>query len=128
MSQFRKRRTKGFARTRNYPLKNHPAFYKKLNDNYIEYVTFTHSEIVDFPEGKVKTEKLNVNINYKDPKEKGRNSYVVPRVYEGRRSDLNDELHDFRVNTSDRDLISGIFNNSKRYKVNYTSNSKKKRK
>ena len=125
MLNKRSRRKNGFARTKNYPFKNHPAFYKKLGNDYIEFITFTHSDSVDFPEGKVETKELRVNINYKDSKEKQRKSYVVPKVYESKRSALKNELHDFRVDKVDMPLIEDVFKNSKKQKINYISNSKK---
>ena len=68
-----RKRSTGWAHTKKYPHKNHPAYFRKTGQDDIEYVTFTHSEKVDFDKenkGKpiekhdvVKTRKLKVNID-----------------------------------------------------------------
>ena len=128
MVKKRSRRKKGFARTRSYPLKNHPAFYRKRGNDDIEYITFTHSENVIFDNGEIlATRELQRNINPKSIRENGKKSYAVPRVYTGKRSSLKNELPDYVIDDLDKSLIEELFNTSKRYPVSYTSNSKKKK-
>ena len=128
-------RSTGWARTKKFPHARHPAFYKKKSkNNEIEYITFTHSDEVDFDsdnENKpiehhdiVKPRKLSKNIS----KNKGdkKDSYVVPRVYEGQRSALGQNTDEFGYDNSDKAIIDDVFNNAPRYKVPFTSNSNKK--
>jgi len=60
-------------------------------------------------------------------KEIDRISYVVPRVYTGKRSSLKDEMRNYRIDKKDKNTISRIFSTSKRYPVSYTTNSKNKK-
>ena len=122
----RRKRKNGFARTKRYPLLNHPAYYRKKDTDNIEYVTFTHLEEVDLEDEKIKTIKLIVNI-CKTEKEIDKYSYVVPRVYIGKRSSLKDEIHNFSIDKIDKPIIVEIFNKSERYPIKYTNNSKNKK-
>ena len=77
----RARKSSGFAFTKKYPHENHPANYNRIGNDDIEYLTFTHSEKVDLPNGKkVKTIPLKSNIS---PSERGkRKSHVFPKVFQ----------------------------------------------
>lgn len=131
--QPRKRRSFGWAYTKKYPHLNHPAYYRKQDLDDIEYVTFTHSELVEFDDEPVpvSTRKLNYNIDKKqknNPKDSKGYSHVVPRVYQGKRSALGNETSKYRIHSEDWSLIGSIFKSGKRIKVPYTSNSSKKTK
>jgi len=68
--------------------------------------------------------KLNKNIK-KD--ENGRNSYVVPRVYEGKRSSLGKGTNEFKLDKSDYSLINSVFSNSKRVVLSKHNDFKNKK-
>ena len=135
MKKNNNRRNTGWAYTKFYPHKSHPAYFRKQGGDNIEYVTFTHSGIVDFDEHKktlpkekhdvVKTEKLLFNIG-KNKKGDSNYSHVVPRVYIGKRSSLGRGTNEFKLHKDDHPLIDLIFRTGKRYSVRTTSNSKKK--
>ena len=62
----RNRKNTGWARTKEYPHKKHPATYrrKSTGSDDIEYITFTHSPEVDFGEkGKVRTVPMLDNVS-----------------------------------------------------------------
>jgi len=132
-----RKRSTGWAHTKKYPHKNHPAYFRKTGQDDIEYVTFTHSSEVDFDKDnkkkpieqhdKVTTRMLNVNV---DRKKKGdsRYSHVVPRVYEGSRSALGTGTNKYKIDRSDEPLIDDIFQNGERFKVPHTGNKPKKSK
>ena len=132
-----RKRLTGWAHTKKYPHKNHPAYFRKKGQDDIEYVTFTHSSEVDFDKDnkkkpiekhdKVVTKKLNKNI---DSKRKGDSKYshIVPRVYEGTRSALGTGTNDYKLDNADIPLVDSIFQNAKRYKVPFTGNKPKKKK
>lgn len=42
-----KKNTRGWSRTKKYPHKRHPANYKRKVGDKIEYITFTHSPVVE---------------------------------------------------------------------------------
>lgn len=76
----RNRRNTGWARTKEYPHKKHPATYrrKSTGSDDIEYITFTHSPEVDFGEkvkayarqSVVKGRKVNIVFWFNTPKRK----------------------------------------------------------
>jgi hypothetical protein len=132
----RKKRSTGWAKTKRIPHKRHPALFRKKSGDDIEYITFTHSKIVDFDKDNkkkplekhdiVKAEPLNVNIGNDEKGEKL--SYVVPRVYDGKRSALGEGTTDYKLDKSDESLIDKIFETGKHYKVEYSGNSKNDKK
>ena len=88
----RNRKNSGWARTKEYPHKKHPATYRRKGSGSddIEYITFTHSSEVDFGErGKVRTVPMLDNIspaerkkNKAEGKKFGENrSYAYPKVF-----------------------------------------------
>ncbi len=114
----RKRKTSGWAYTKNYPHKKHPANYKYTNtySDDIEYLTFTHSSEVDLDNEKISTIPLSDNIS---PSERLKNkrtnnkkniSYVYPNVFIGKRSSLHKETNEFDPVESDKNLIATLFN------------------
>lgn len=135
---IRRRKTGGWAHTKSYPHKNHPANYRYVgngNDD-IEYLTFTHSREVVMPNGKtVITLPLCDNISIKERKEnKNKNlksyenpSYVFPMVYVGKRSALHQESKDFKPVSIDKWFIDFLFKVLPRRNITYTSNSKIKK-
>lgn len=125
----RKNRT-GWARTKKTPHENHPAFFKRDNrdSDRIKYVTFTHSQEVNLEGAVIKTIKLNNNIS-NSPKEEGRDTYVFPRVYEGKRSSLGGNASEFKFSSSeDKNLIHNMIDTMPTIKINYISNSSSKNK
>lgn len=44
---MKKKRTRGFAHTKKYPHKNHPANYEGDGGDNIVYATFTHSPVIE---------------------------------------------------------------------------------
>lgn len=122
-----RKRSTGWAKTKWYPHKKHPAFYKREGQDDIEYVTFTHSKKVTFPSGEsIDTVDLDYNIDYSN-KGDHRYSHVVPRVYKGKRSALGKDTNEYRLEKSDRDKVDKIFTTGKRYPVPHTGNSIKKK-
>ena len=104
------RKTWGWAWTKIWPHRNHPAHYRKIGDgrgkkrDEIEYMTYTHSPQVDLPDGKrVVTVCMHENVSKEERKKKQQGllapekqrSYAYPKVYHGLRSALSadtDEL------------------------------------
>lgn len=132
-----RKRSTGWAHTKKYPHKNHPAYYRKTGQDDVEYITFTHSDKVDFDKDNkskpierhdiVRTRKLNENIDKTDNK-KGEYSYVVPRVYEGKRSALGAGTNKYKLSEEDKPIVDTIFKNGKRYKVPRTGNKPQNKK
>lgn len=113
---FKKRKSKrtkqqkksGWAHTKKYPHENHPARYKKQDKDNIDYLTFTHSDVVELPNGeKVETIPLTSNI---DPSERGQtNSKVFPKVFKGKRSSLGPEAEGFSLTKEDKEIVDKLF-------------------
>mgnify|MGYP004733653303 CR=1 FL=1 len=109
-NQLKNRRgNSGWAFTKKYPHENHPAKFRKIGKDDINYVTFTHSEEVDMLDGtKVKTIPLTSNIN---KNERGKfTSYVFPKLYKGKRSALGKGTNDFSLTSTDKKLVDKLFN------------------
>lgn len=113
-----RKRSTGWARTKEYPHKKHPAAYKRKGNDDIEYIAFTHSAEVDLHDkGKVRTVPLLDNIspaerkrNKQQGKKKGENrSYAYPKVYEGKRSALGKETDEFDPVDFDKKRIGKMF-------------------
>lgn len=128
----RSRKLNGFAETKEYPHKKHPAkFKKKRGSDEIEYITFTHSDKVELDDVIVITKPLTSNIN---PKERGtlnekgepNISYVYPKVYVGKRSALGKGTDKYSLVEADKDIVNELFATLPREVVPRTSNSKKK--
>ena len=131
----------GWARTKNYPHKKHPATYRRTDsrgDN-IEYITFTHHPKVDLGNKLVYTIPLKDNIshserksNTKQGKKPGENrSYAYPKVFVGKRSMLHKETKEFEPVEFDKKRINKMFDLLPREKVTFTggnSNNKKRTK
>ena len=126
-----RKRSTGWAHTKQFPHKRHPAYFRKTGQDDIEYVTFTHSEKVDFDKDNkakpiekhdiVETRRLKVNID-KTEKNKGEYSHVVPRVYEGKRSALGAGTNTYKLAEDDKPTVDYIFKKGKRNKVPRTGN------
>lgn len=133
----RAKRQTGWAHTKKYPHKNHPAYFRKTGQDEVEYITFTHSEKVDFDKDSkskpmekhdiVITQKLSKNIDKSEAGE-GRFSHAIPRVYEGARSALGAGTNKYKLANEDKPIIDNIFKNGKRYKVAHKGNKPKKNK
>lgn len=132
-----RKRSTGWAHTKKFPHKRHPAFFRKTGQDDVEYVTFTHAKKVDFDKDNkkkppekhdvVKTRRLKVNID-KTEKNKGEYSHVIPRVYEGKRSALGAGTNKYKLSEKDKPIVDDIFKNGKRYKVPYTGSKPKNKK
>ena len=71
MSKNNRKRPTGWAWTKKYPHERHPATYRRKDGDEIEYITFTHSDEVDFGgKGKVRTVPMLDNIS---PSERKKN-------------------------------------------------------
>ena len=129
-----RKRSTGWAHTKKYPHKNHPAYFRKTGQDDVEYVTFTHSSEVDFDKDNkrkpiekhdiVTTRKLNVNID-KTERSSGEYSHVIPRVYEGKRAALGAGTNKYKLADEDKPTVDDIFKNGKRYKVPHTGSKPK---
>ncbi len=113
------RRNTGWAHTKKYPHKNHPATYRRRGNDEIDYITFTHSDEVQLPnKKKVKTIPLSDNVSKQereDNKRKGlkqgeNKSYAFPKVFRGKRSALHSETKDFSLTKEDKKLVDKLFN------------------
>ena len=134
----RKRKFSGWAHTKSYPHKSHPATYRRKNSKSddIEYITFTHSPEVDLGNKKVRTVPLLDNIN---PDERCRNktqgkkfgenrTYAYPKVFVGKRSALHEEINEFDPVAFDKKRISKMFKVFPRENVPFTGGKSKYRK
>lgn len=103
-----RRGNSGWAFTKKYPHRNHPAKFNKEGKDDIKYLTFTHSSEVTLPDGtKVTTIPLTSNIN---KNERGdAKSYVFPKVYKGKRSALGKGTNDFSLTSIDKKLVDKLF-------------------
>ena len=128
----RLRKENGFAETKEYPHKKHPAkFKKKRGSDTVIYITFTHSDEVTIDDETVETIPLNDNIN---PKERGTKtadgkpniSYAYPKVYVGTRSALGKGTDKYSLTNADQTLVDELFKLLPQEQVPLTSNSKKK--
>ena len=124
-----RKRKSGWASTKKIPHANHPAYFKKENakSDKIKYVTFTHSSQVDLDGEVIETIKLSKNIS-NEVKEQGRDSYVLPIVYEGERSALGSNISGYKLSSEDNELINNMIDTGPIIKIDYVSNSKNKRK
>ncbi len=104
----RLRNTEGMAKTKpNSILKGHTAYFKQIANDIIMFVTFTSKKIARIANEAIETIELIVNI---DPKAKpGAKSYVVPRKYVGKRSDLKGNEPNRRLSKKDEPTINYIF-------------------
>lgn len=136
-----RKRSTGWARTKDYPHKKHPANYKRTGKDDIEYITFTHSDEVDLGDKKVRTIPLSDNIspaerekNKRENKKYGENrSYAYPKVFVGKRSALGKETDEFSPVDFDKKRIDKMFEVFPREnvpetggKTKYRQNQKKK--
>ena len=121
-----RKRSTGWARTKEYPHKKHPATYKRKNCDEIEYITFTHSDEVDLgKKGKIRTVPLLDNIspaerkkNKEQGKKQGENrTYAYPKVFVGKRSALGRESDEFDPVDFDKKRIGKMFDVFPREKV-----------
>lgn len=133
MSYRKKRKSGGFADTRFYPHMNHPANYRNIGNDFVEYITLTHHDVVEIDGKKYITIPLSDNIEKKvRMKNKGKKdrdiSFVYPKVYVGRRSSLGRENKSYSFTPSDAKKVNELFETLPRENVRYTSNSRKAKK
>ena len=132
-----RKRSSGWAKTKSYPHARHPATYRRKGKDDIEYITFTHSDEVDFDNNeKVRTVPLADNIS---PAERNQNkatgknrvdnrSYVFPKVYVGKRSALGKERDEFEPVGFDKTRIRKMFELFPRENIPVTGGKTKYRK
>lgn len=132
----RKRKT-GWAKTKSYPHERHPATYRHngTNSDDIEYITFTHSDEVDFGKKKIRTVPLLDNVspaerrkNKELGKKPGENrSYAYPKVFVSKRSALHAETDEFEPVEFDKKRIGKMFEVFPRENVPVTGGKSKYR-
>lgn len=123
----RTRKKSGFADTKNYPHKRHPAKYRRLDNDDIEYITFTHHDKVEINGETFPTIPLNSNINKEERKHSKKISYVFPKVFIGKRSALGAENKRYDLINKDNIFVNELFNTLPKEKVSYSNKSKKKK-
>ena len=128
MTYKRKRKSGGFADTKNYPHKNHPAKYNRLRGDFVEYITFTHSDLVKLKNKEYETIPLTSNIDEQERKKTKKISYAFPKVFVGKRSSLGKENKNYSLVKKDNEIVNNLFKTLPRENVPYSTNSKKKRK
>lgn len=109
MAKKGNRRSKsGWAYTKKYPHENHPARFRKITSDDIDYLTFTHSDKIDLPDGRsVQTIPLHGNIKQS---EQGKSkSYVYPKVFRGKRSALGAKTTEFNLSPTDKQTVDKLF-------------------
>lgn len=123
----RPKRRSGFADTKKYPHRDHPANYRHLSQDNIEYITFTHHSKVKIKDIEFDTIPLNSNI---DPVERKNNpnnkSYVYPKKFVGKRSALGKERNNLSLIDSDKKIVDKLFDVLPTENVRYSKKNKKK--
>ena len=122
----RARKKTGFADTKSYPHKNHPATYNRLKGDNVEYITFTHHNPAKIGNQSYETIPLNKNIEKEKRKTKEK-SFAFPKVFVGKRSALGRENKKYSLVDEDKKIVKNLFKTLPRENVPYTSNSKKKK-
>lgn len=117
----RQRKKSGFADTKKYPHKNHPAKYNRLGN-------FTHHEQVEIDNQIFSTIPLTSNIDKDERRKTKSKSHVFPKVFVGKRSALGKENKNYDLTKEDNDIVNNLFRTLPKEKVPYTSNSYKKTK
>lgn len=133
MSYRRIRKSGGFADTKEYPHRKHPANYRNIGNNIVEYITLTHRDVVEINGKRYITIPLSDNIDKRvRMKNKGKKdkdiSFVYPKVYVGRRSSLGRENKTYSLTPSDEKKVDELFDTLPREYVRYSSNSRKAKK
>lgn len=127
--QNRKRKSWGFAETKEYPHKRHPAYYVRNGQHEIKYITFTHSPEVDFEGTKVETIEMPDNISPKERSESPtKKTYAYPNKFKGTREALGKESNNHDLTPRNREKINVLMDSLPEKEVPYTSNSKKNNK
>lgn len=126
MKNTRKRKSSGFADTKRYPHKGHPANYRRISNDKIEYLTFTHTPDSVFIDNKeYYVLPLTSNISEKERKNSNNKSYVFPRRFVGKRSALGKEKSGYSLMLEDKIIVDNLFLTLPTTYVKY-SNKKKK--
>lgn len=131
-----RKRSSGWAFTKKFPHLNHPANYSRTGNDDIEYITFTHSNEVNFDNKKVRTVPLADNISADERNQnkitgkiRGENrTYAYPKVYVGKRSALGKETDEFVPVDFDKNRIRKMFKIFPRENVPTTGGKSKYRK
>lgn len=106
----RLRRTTGISKSRkNSILFGHYVYFKQLVDNIILFVGITHSEVVKIMDDIINTVALNNNINSKEVDKK---SYIVPRVYKGKRENIGTYENNLKLSQKDEIAVNNFIDSS----------------
>ena len=127
MKYNRKKKKNGFANTKEFPHKNHPANYRRLSQDDIEYITFTHHAKVKIKNNEFETISLKNNINPKERLNGNDKSYVYPKKYIGKRSALGKERYDLSFVEEDKKMIDKLFKDLPIEHVRYSKKIKNKK-
>lgn len=119
MAKRNRKRSTGWAHTKKYPHRSHPANYVRNVGDKIEYITFTHSPEVHLSNGAiVRTVPMADNVSRierEKAKREGKTrfetrSYAYPVVFEGKRSALDKEIeNEFEPTPFDKARIETMF-------------------
>lgn len=131
MIKTRQRKKSGFANTKHYPHKNHPANYRNIGNDIVEYITFTHHDIVKLNDKEYATIPLTDNIDKRvQKKNKGKHkkdiSYAYSKVFVGKRSALGKGNDNYSLLSEDKQIVDDLYKTLPREYVPYSTNSKKK--
>ena len=117
----------GFADTKTYPHKGHPANYRHISRDKVEYLTFTHTN----DKVKIRNKEYNVipltsNVDPKEREQIHNLSYVFPRKFVGRRSALGKERKDLSFTKDDQKIIDDLYKKLPTVYVTYSKKHKKR--
>lgn len=129
MQRNKNKKTSGFADTRDYPHKDHPANYRLTGRDSIEYITFTHWPQVKLKNGKViDTIPLTSNIDPRERKtDKNIISYAYPKEFVGKRSALGKKRTDLSLVPKDKEIVDILFLELPTQHVQYSNKNRKKK-
>lgn len=127
MKRNSKQNKSGFADTKRYPHKGHPANYRRTGRDSIEYITFTHTpDIVKINGKEYKVIPLTSNIDPYERKTTKNKSYAIPKKFIGKRSALGEEKYNLSFVKKDKKIVDNLFKELPTENVIYSKNKKKK--
>ena len=125
------RKTEGFANAKKYPHKKHPAYYKQLSRNNIEYVTFTHSPNnvkIDGQEYEVKPLNDSIKSNNtikQNKKDKIKRNYVCLVKFVSNRNILGQDNNNYAFSDKDKKMVDNLFKTLPTLHIEFTKNKRK---
>lgn len=133
-----RKRKSGWAKTKSYPHRRHPANYVRKVGDKIEYITFTHASEIKLPNGAVlQSIPMSDNVSKKEREKASREgksrlenrSYAYPVVFVGQRSALHNEVvGEFKPTPFDKARIETMFKILPRVDIKFTGNNKSNKK